>query len=177
MLQFLQTRGLPARQGESVRILRSVFDNFERGHAEQFLLIEIERVRAVLRNFTRQIGAQPVEHRHKVVDDHLDPAFGQVFDGLDVVGDILVAGRQAELDVLMDVDALDDLDLEAGVIDVFDIVPDHVKRPDLARGILVKHAHQAGAARDLFDLLEGYTVVAFSIPSECHFHFASTSVF
>ena len=74
----------------------------------QFLLIEVQGVGAVLGDLPGQIGTQPVEHRHEVVDDDLHAHLGQVADGLAVVGNVLVPGGQAHLDVLMDVDGLDD---------------------------------------------------------------------
>ena len=68
-----------------------------------------------------ELGAQPVEHRHEVVDDHLDPMSCEILQGLAVIGDVGVTRRLAELDVLMDVHRLDDLALQAGLIDLLDV--------------------------------------------------------
>ena len=46
-----------------------------------------------------QVGARPVEDGHEVVADGLDAELGQVADALLVVLDVLVARRQADLDI------------------------------------------------------------------------------
>ena len=53
----------------------------------------------------------------------------------------------------MHVDALDDLALEPRGMHLVDIRLDLVFFPNLARGLVVKHAHQAGAAGDLANIL------------------------
>ena len=68
-----------------------------------------------------ELGAQPVEHQHEVVDDHFDPMSCEILQGLAVIGDVGVTRRLAELDVLMDVHRLDDLALQAGLIDLLDV--------------------------------------------------------
>ena len=70
----------------------------------------------------------------------------------------------------MHVDALDDLALEPRGMHLVDIRLDLVFFPDLARGLVVKHAHQASAAGDLLDLLERNLVALTAIPAKRHFH-------
>jgi len=64
-----------------------------------------------------QISAGPVKNRHKVVADHLYTRLAQPPHRLPVVVDIRVPSGQAQLDVLMDIDALNDLHLQASGID------------------------------------------------------------
>ena len=170
VLQLGQTGGLPARQGEAVGVFGRAADDLHRGHRAQLGLIVIQAVGAVLRDDARQIGAQPVQHRHEVVDDDLHAVLRQIADGLAVILDVLVARGQAELDILMHVDALDDLALEPRGMHLVDIRLDLVFLPNLARGLVVKHAHQAGAAGDLLDLLERDFVALTAIPAKRHFH-------
>ena len=65
-----------------------------------------------------QVGTGPVKDGHEVVADGLDAELGQVADALLVVLDVLVARRQADLDVVVDVDGLDDGGVEAGSMDL-----------------------------------------------------------
>ena len=70
----------------------------------------------------------------------------------------------------MHVDALDDLALEPRGMHLVDIRLDLVFFPDLARGLVIKHTHQAGAAGDLLNLLERDLVALTAIPAKRHFH-------
>ena len=153
MLQLGQALRLPARQGEAVGVFGGLLHDLDRGHRAELLLVEVQAVGAVLRDLAGEVGAQPVEHRHEVVDDDLHAVLGEVADGLAVVLDVLVARGQTELDVLMDVDALDDLALKARGVHLVHVRLDFVLLPDLTSGLVIQHAHQTGAVRNLLDLL------------------------
>ena len=91
VLQLGQTGGLPARQGEAVGVFGRAADDLHRGHRAQLGLVVIQAVGAVLRDDARQIGAQPVQHRHEVVDDDLHAVLRQIADGLAVILDVHIA--------------------------------------------------------------------------------------
>ena len=65
-----------------------------------------------------QVGAGPVEDGHEVVADDLDTKLGQVADALLVVFDILVAGGQTDLDIVVHVDGLDNIHIKAVGVDL-----------------------------------------------------------
>ena len=117
-----------------------------------------------------QVGAGPVEDGHEVVADDLDTELGQVADALFVVLDVLVAGGQADLDVVVDVDRLDDVHVEAIGVDLVCDLLDLVDFPDLAGHLVVQCPDDAGHAGDLLDVAEGDRVVALAIPAPTHFH-------
>ena len=81
-----------------------------------------------------------------------------------------VAGGQADLDVVGDVDGLDALELQAGGLDLLAQGVDALAGPDLARGDVEERADDAGAARDLGDLLKGDLLGLGSVPTETKLH-------
>lgn len=96
-----------------------------------------------------QIGAQPVEHRHKVVADALDARSAQPADVFAVGFDVFIARRLAELNVLVYGHAFYDLEgqtvrgrLRFDALDAF-------CRPDAARGDVVDGGNNSGHARNL----------------------------
>ena len=117
-----------------------------------------------------QVGAGPVEDGHEVVADDLDTELGQVADALLVVLDVLIAGGQADLDVVVDVDRLDNVHVEAVSVDLVCDLLDLVDLPDLAGHLVVQRPDDAGHAGDLLDVAEGDGVVALAIPAPTHFH-------
>ena len=169
-LQLCQTCRLPAGHGEAVGVFRGAAHDLHGGHISQLFLVVIETVRPVLRDLPRQICAQPVKHRHEVVDDHLDAILGQIADAGLVVLDILVARGQSEFDILMHIDALDDFALKPRSMNLFDVAADFILFPRLACRLVVQHTHEPRAARNLLDLLERDLVAVAAIPAKCHFH-------
>ena len=87
-----------------------------------------------------------------------------------VVLDVLIAGGQADLDVVVDVDRLDDVHVEAIGVDLVCDLLDLVDFPDLAGHLVVQCPDDAGHAGDLLDVAEGDRVVALAIPAPTHFH-------
>ena len=172
LLQQGQPLRLPPGQRESLAAFRRPADNFQRAHLAQILLVEIQAVAPVLRNHPGQVRPQPVEHRHKVIDNHLHAVAGQHPDRRDIIRDIFLPARKAQLDILMNVDALYDLDLEACVVHFVHFLfqrPELLLRPVHAGG-LVQQAHQPGHAGNLLHILQRDRIRLASVPAKCHFH-------
>ena len=104
---LLSIAGVPARQvdvvPQGIQALHLIPVHHQAGGAVGPLLV--------------QLGPGPVKNRHKVVADHLYARLAQPPHRLPVVVDIRVPSGQAQLDVLMDIDALNDLHLQASGID------------------------------------------------------------
>jgi hypothetical protein len=79
-------------------------------------IVEGQRSRSVVERH-RQIRPHPVEDRHEVVAKHIHAGGVHGANALGVVVDQRVAGRQPELDVLVNGDALDDRKPKPGAID------------------------------------------------------------
>ena len=107
---------------------------------------------------------------HEVVADDLDTELGQIADALLVVLDVLVAGGQADLDVIVDVDRLDHVHVEAVSVDLIGYLLDLVDLPDLAGHLVVQRPDDAGHAGDLLDVAQADGIVALAIPAPTHFH-------
>ena len=152
--KLCQTLRLPAGEREAVAVFYGALDYFERPHIAELRLVEVQAVRAVLRDDAGKVGAQPVEHRHEVIDDDLDAVLGEVSYSGAVVCDVLIARGQTELDVLMDVDGLNDFAFESSGVDFIDVALYLVLVPDLARGLIVQKAHDTGHAGDLLYLFD-----------------------
>ena len=112
-----------------------------------------------------QLGAGPVEHRHKVVADAPDAGLRQAPDVLAVILDVPVPGGEAQLDVLVDRDALDDLEGQPGLFGECLQLGDALPAPDFAHGHVVHRGDDGLHPGDLADLLQGDFVV-FAIPAE-----------
>ena len=119
----------------------------------QFFFVKIQAVASVLRNDPGQVRAQPVKYGHKVIDDHLNAVFGQIADGNAVILDIPIPGRQTHFDVLVDVDAFNDLALQARLVNMIDIGLNLLLCPDFTCRLIVQQSHKAGAAGDLANIL------------------------
>ena len=134
------------------------------------LVLLVEQCGRAIAYRVEQIGAGPVEDGHEVVADDLDAELGQVADALLVVLDILVAGGQADLDVVVDVDGLDDGGAEAGRVDLVDDLLDLVLLPDLAGHLAVQRPDDLLDTGNLLDVAQGDGVIALTIPAPTHFH-------
>ena len=176
LVQLGHALRLPAGEGHVV-LLGEAHDVL--GHG---LVVALDHVLLVVQgggavpHRVEQIGAGPVEDGHEVVADDLHAELGQVADGLDVVGDVLIAGRQADLDVVVDVDRLDHVHVEAVRLELFLDLGDLIDLPDLAGHLVVQGPDDAGDAGDLLDVGQGDLVVALAIPAETHLHWHSLSL-
>ena len=117
-----------------------------------------------------QVGAGPVKDGHEVVADGLDAELGQVADALLVVLDVLIAGGQTDLDVIVDIDGLNYGGAEAGRVDlVYDLL-DLGLLPDLAGHLAVQRPDDLLNTGNLLDVAQGDGVIALTIPAPTHFH-------
>ena len=140
LVQLGHALRLPAGEGHVV--LLGEFENVV-CHAlvvvlDQVLLIE--QGGGAVADGVEQVGAGPVKDGHEVVADDLDTELGQVADALLVVLDVLVAGGQADLDVIVDIDRLDHVHVEAVGVDLIGDLLDLVDLPDLTGHLVVQCA-------------------------------------
>ena len=170
LLQLSQPLRLPSRKGKSVAVLRRLFHDLKGSHIAQLSLVIIQAVGTVLLDNPRQVRAEPVKHRHKIVHDHLNAILGQVADGGDIVGNILIPGGKPHLNVLMDIHALDDFALQPCLMNLVHILFNLFLRPHLACRFVIKNPHKAAHAGNLPDLLQCDGITVGPIPAECHFH-------
>ena len=166
--------GLPSGQHEAVGVL-GVRVEQDVGVVGDVLLDEGERLGAVGQGVV-EAALHPVEHGHEVVADDLHAKLCEVADGLLVVLDVAVAAGQADLDVVVDVDRLDDLHREAVRVRLVHERLDAVCGPDLPHRNVHDAAHDALDARDLADLVERHLVLPGTVPAKRHFHVRFLSV-
>ena len=170
LVQLCHPLRLPAGEGHVV-LLGEGHDVLGHGLVVALdLVLLVEQCGGAVADGVEQVGAGPVEDGHEVVADDLDTELGQVADALLVVLDVLIAGGQADLDVVVDVDRLDNVHVEAVSVDLVCDLLDLVDLPDLAGHLAVQRPDDAGHAGDLLDVAEGDGVVALAIPAPTHFH-------
>ena len=170
LVQLCHPLRLPAGEGHVV-LLGEGHDILSHGLVIALdLVLLVEQCGGAVADGVEQVGAGPVEDGHEVVADDLDTKLGQVADALLVVLDVLIAGGQADLDVVVDVDRLDNVHVEAVSVDLVCDLLDLVDLPDLAGHLVVQCPDDAGHAGDLLDVAQGDGVVALAIPAPTHFH-------
>ena len=170
LVQLCHTLRLPAREGHVV-LLGEAQDVV--GHGLVIVLdhvLLVEQSSGAVADGVEQVGTGPVKDGHEVVADDLDTELGQVADALLVVLDVLVAGGQADLDVIVDIDRLDHVHVEAVGVDLIGDLLDLVDLPDLTGHLVVQCPDDAGHAGNLLDVVEGDGIVAFTVPTPTHFH-------
>ena len=172
MFQIRQALGLPSGQGESVGLFRRAAYNVHGGHVPQLFFVKIKTVGPIFGNRARKIRAQPVQHRHKIVDNDFDTVFRQIADGDPVVFNVQIPGWQAEFDVLVHIDALNDFAFQSGGMYLFNVSPNLLFVPDLPGRLVIQQSHNAAHTGNLLDLFECDRVAVISIPAKCHFHCA-----
>ena len=116
-----------------------------------------------------EVGAQPVEHGHKVVADALHAHLAAVEDILPVGRDILVPRGAAEFDILVHRHRLDHFHLQPRLVAKRLEALQAFKRPDLAHGHVVNGGNYTRHALYLLDVVEGDAIL-FPIPAKSHFH-------
>ena len=122
-----------------------------------------------------QIGARPVEDWHKVVADDLDAEFREVADGGLIIFNVGIAGGKSDLDVVVDVDRLYDVHIEAVFVELTLDLCDLVDLPHLARHLVVERPNDSVHTGDLLNIRQLDAIVALAVPSEGHFHWHITS--
>ena len=170
--EFLDVRhslGLPAGHDGTVGVAS---DGLEHLLGDQLVdsLLCVGQGSGSVRKDSCELSPCPVEDGHEVVAYHVDVLFAEVLQSFDIVSDQLVAGRLAELDIFVNVDALDAGDAKACRLNFFLQSVDPLLAPDFAGLCVIKRRDDAGHAGDLPDLLQCDSVEFGTVPSECHFH-------
>ena len=137
LVQLGHALRLPAGEGHMI-FLRKGHDVIGHllGVVLDHALLIVQRRRAVAHR-VEEIRACPVEDGHKVVADDLHAEGGEVTDCLDVVVDVLIARWQADFDIIVDIDRLYHVGVEACGPDLSDRLFDLLLLPDLARHLVV----------------------------------------
>ena len=123
--------GLPDRFGVIIRFRTGPAQHEEVVNRE-FQRVEPQREPAATRRIA-QVGPRPVDHRHEVIADDLEPLRGKVAHGLDPAGDMSRRTAVAKLDGGMHRDAFHHRPAQPGILDEFLAGGDIVRPPDLAR--------------------------------------------
>ena len=110
-----------------------------------------------------------------VVADDLNTKLGKVAHGDLVIFNVLISGGQADLDVIVDVDRLYNIDVEAVLVALRLNFGDLGFFPDLTGHFVVQRPDDAGDTGDLLDVGKLDLVVAFTVPTETHLHWHNDS--
>ena len=105
LLDVCKTFGFPAGHDETVGVgIGLVKEHLRVDGIDDGLVVGKHSGTVVAR--LCKVRARPVKDGHEVVAYHVDALVTEVFQGLDVVFDVLIARRQTDLDVVVDVDGL-----------------------------------------------------------------------
>ena len=121
-----------------------------------------------------QVGPGPVKHGHEIVTDQVDAAFGQRADRADVGFDVPIPGGKADLDVIVDIDALNAQNFQAGILHLLFQGKNFFFFPVFARHGAIERGDHTAHARHLANLFEGDGIIPLSKPSQAHFHKADS---
>ena len=124
-----------------------------------------------------EIRAGPVENGHEIIGHYLDAEFCQIAQGGLVVFDIVIPGGEADLDIIVDIDAFHHVHIEACPLDLAAHFLDFLHFPDFAGLFLVQGPNQPRDSGNLPDLLRRDGVVSLAVPAECHLHTVSSFIF
>jgi hypothetical protein len=95
----------------------------------------------------------------------VDVFLAQMLQGLDVVVDVFVTGWKPDLDVVMNVDALDAQDGQAGGLHLFLQGMNPFPRPQRAGGKIVQRGDDPLHSGDLPNLLQGDGIELRTVPT------------
>jgi hypothetical protein len=115
------------------------------------------------------LGAGPVEYRHEVVTNDLDPRVCTVADVLLKVGNQTVTRGLAKLDVFMHGNALDHFKLQAAAFNALTQGVELAHGPDFAHRHVIDRGNNAIHTGNLADVFQ-LDRVGFTIPAERHLH-------
>ena len=175
LVQLGHALGLPAGEGHIV-LLGEVQDVL--GHGVVVVLDHaffVEQSGGAVADLVEEVGAGPVEDGHEVVADDLDAELGKVAHGLLVVFDQLIPGGQADLDVVVDVDGLYHVTVEAVGMELIHHFSDLALFPNFAWHLVVQSPDDAGDAGNLLDVIQADLIVALAVPTETHLHWHNNS--
>ena len=169
LFDFPHALRFPARHGVAVGILVNFAEHILRTFALNLRAV-VGQAGCAVRKTHGEIGARPVEDGHEVIADDLHSGLCQVSDGGFVGFDILLGGRRAQFDILMDIDALNAFHREPRGLDLRFHLQNAVERPGLSRWQVVQGGNHTRDAWYLPDLLEGDGVLIRAEPAHCHLH-------
>ena len=170
LIKLCHTLRLPARERHVV-LLREAHDVFRHGliiALDHVFLIEQSRGAVSYR--MEQICTRPVKNRHEVVADYLDAELAEVQDALLIILDQGVSCRQADLDIVVNIDRLNDLRIETVSVDLIYYLTYLILFPDFTGHLVVQSPDNACNSGDLFDVTQSDRVVTFAVPTPSHFH-------
>ena len=96
--------------------------------------------------------------------------FSEIFESFYICFDVLVAVCRSGFDCIADVDAFDTGDMKSGVLNFLFDSAYLVLCPEFARHLVHERCDYSFCIADLPDLFEGNGIVAFTVPTHCHFH-------
>jgi hypothetical protein len=119
---------------------------------------ETDRVKAQALRAVRQreahVRADPIEHRHEIIDDQMDALGGQIAETGGVVREEVFYVAASGFDGFVDWEGLGGAPFEAGGLDQLPAFADGFAGPDFAIRDLVEGGEEAGRA-GLADVCEG----------------------
>ena len=127
---------LPAGEGESIRFPLHRFDDGIGRQGHYLRRIVKERGRPVGQGM-REFRPEPIQDGHEVVADDFHSGPREPCERNAVILDIAIAARPSQLDVLMDIHALDHLERQTARLGLILQAPDAVNGPRLADGYIV----------------------------------------
>ena len=96
--------------------------------------------------------------------------FAKVFQTLDISRNIFVTICRSGLDRIRYIDAFNSFDFQSGCFNCFLQCVDLFLCPEITGLLVVECCDDSGNSGDLTNLFKRHSIVARSIPSECHFH-------
>ena len=117
-----------------------------------------------------KIGARPVENGHEIIADHFHSERSEVADRLNIIVNVFVPGRQADFDVVMDVDGFHHIHIEAIGIQLFLHFGNFFRLPDFSGQLVVQSPDNCGYSGDLFYIGKRNSVISFAVPAKTHLH-------
>ncbi len=164
---------LPSRHVVAKGILADFLGELQRVLALDVLLV-VGHDRRAIRTRLAQVGTGPVEDRHEVVADQVDALFTQRLESLDVILNVLVTGRQADLDVVVDVDALNPVKGKVLRLDFRFQRMNPLPGPHFARGNVIQGRDDSLHVANLADLVQRDGISLVAVPPKRHFHGGSS---
>ena len=117
-----------------------------------------------------KIRSCPVKYRHEIVTDYFYAKFSQITDRLDIIGNILVSGRQTNLDIIVYIYRFYYIHIKSVWFQLFLYFTDFFLFPHFSRLLIVQSPDNAGHTGNLSDIGKGNHIIPFAIPAKPHLH-------
>ena len=170
LVEFCHTLRLPT--GERHIIFLGEIQNILRHRVVVILnhTLFIKQRRGTVADLVEQIGTRPIKNRHEIVANDLYTEFAQVADALLVVFNQRIAGRFADLDVIVNVDGFHHVAVESVGVKLLHHLSNFRFLPDLTGHFMMQCPDDAGHAGNLFDVGQLDFIVSFAVPTKTHLH-------